>query len=754
MASLPTSTASKVYHVYVVAALCLFALHVETAIAADEIDSPTGRKPRLLWTPKQQAVWRRMRADNHPWWRLLKDTADRTGTAAQVYGDRGQWATLAYQITGDRKYVGKAWRLIQPVITKEPLNANDVRETFAEYVLLYDWLYPGLTPGQRAVYVKGINRWCEWSLAIATKPYVGGFRVSDCDQTIGQYFGLAFTDLATDPDNPKAGTWLSEVSRDSKVPVGGLDAPAADRRTVRDTIRHYAEVLAAGGEWVESSDYNLGTLKLLVMGAEGVRTATGVDHFPEVAQLEREAALASIYEFTPDLRQAYQWGDEEHPRELRLFKRVTLLGMLAGLTEHDPEVGPYIHQFVLDLVKIYGFRGAYAAEPTDRIFYFYNPYAPHRDWRTALPPGYFAPGRGLLFYHNGWDSSASLFGAHSAPHSNEDHDVEFMGDFQLYRKHEWAITHPLGYGGPAGGGEGTNSMLIAGLSSCRESRGPIAHELDPHGEYAYLAGNTHGQYYPGGYYAAPPTFLHEWTRSLFYLPSSEHSVDTIIVFDRVKADNPKTLPRFANYRSDDARKIKEALALKQWIIHSPVAPTETPEGFGWQTAGGQRVHVQTLLPARPVRKVLREADYWAKLYHVSPREQRFQTRVFPTEQREWDTFLNVVQVADVGARLRNSYIHSADDAVEGVLIERNGCRDALVLFGAHPERRILTQGYEVRWTGTAAGADVYLLDLESKGKWTVAWDSKEAQTLPVSSQGVGRAVVEGAGFHRLTVSSR
>src|SRR5579884_2737737 len=58
--------------------------------------SPTGRNPRLLWTPQQQAVWEQMVDQNNPWWKLIQHNAKHT-----PFADRGAWATLAYQMTGD-----------------------------------------------------------------------------------------------------------------------------------------------------------------------------------------------------------------------------------------------------------------------------------------------------------------------------------------------------------------------------------------------------------------------------------------------------------------------------------------------------------------------------------------------------------------------------------------------------------------------------------------------------------------------------
>ncbi|HLK56030.1 MAG TPA: hypothetical protein VKU00_05685, partial [Chthonomonadaceae bacterium] len=64
-------------------------------------NSPTGRNPHLFWTPQRQAVWNQMVAQNHPWWVALQGWA--SGTVAK-YGDIGDYAAIAYQMTGNPAY--------------------------------------------------------------------------------------------------------------------------------------------------------------------------------------------------------------------------------------------------------------------------------------------------------------------------------------------------------------------------------------------------------------------------------------------------------------------------------------------------------------------------------------------------------------------------------------------------------------------------------------------------------------------------
>jgi hypothetical protein len=745
------------------------------------INSPTGRNPRLLWTPDRQAVWAHMKADYDAnpllpatlggrWYKLMKTNAE----CACKYSDNGIWPTLMYQATGDPKYVSLAWSRLQQSffpLTGSALTGNFARENFAELVVFYDWLYPGLTSVQRAQFVAKLNE-METNL-VTGNAYTDPdhpIRVDDTDQTTGSYFGIVFLYLATGDYNPTA------VDVYSRAFVGGLDATAVDRATLRNAVGQYVTQMAAGGEWIESSQYNLGTVRLLLMGAEGVRTATGQDHFAEVTRFATQAALRPIYFITPDRKASVQWGDDEHPRAFRdmLYSWETTNAMLAGLTQ-DSSAGPYIEQFVSSLTDLYGDTGYLTAEPWARAFYFYNPYAPRADWRT-LPRTFYAPGQGLLITRDGWSAASTLLEVHMPQKQlTIDHQVSYFGDFQVYRKGEWALTHPITYAGPSLFGDGTNSMLLGSFSSMAEYKSITAAEFAGDGSYAYLTGTTGGQKSAPGAYLPPATFLHEWTRSVFYLPSLDAHSDTVVVFDRTNARNPVALPNFDRYRTkspDEQTAIRSELALKQWIIHAPVAPTVSPQTISWSTANND-LTVSTLLPSAQNRTVYNENDLWTDSV-VIPSEKKWQVRVTPAAEAQWDTFLNVVQASDHGLPLTNTLVTSSAGETQGVLIQRPQHDEVLVLFNAvqGPDLpqptltngfsaynpavpQILSQvhwlqnGYSVTWNGTPGRTQsVFLVDLSPSASWSASVDGAAPSAIVVSDHGIGRLrIAGGTGKH-------
>src|SRR5207247_4914929 len=81
--------------------------------------SPTGRTPKLLWTPAYQDVLNRMLADykKNPaapatlggrLYKYVKGVAD----AGRTFSDFGIYATLIYQATGDAAYAAKALTVV------------------------------------------------------------------------------------------------------------------------------------------------------------------------------------------------------------------------------------------------------------------------------------------------------------------------------------------------------------------------------------------------------------------------------------------------------------------------------------------------------------------------------------------------------------------------------------------------------------------------------------------------------------------
>jgi hypothetical protein len=735
-----------------------------------------GGHPRLIVTPERRAVWARMKADfdanpttprslGGTWYKLIKTNAE----CVCRYSDNGLWATLMFQITGERTYVDLAYARITNTflnLDASRISEDFSRENFIRYVLMYDWLYRALTPAQRQQLLAKLNA---MTTTVVTNTNAPAFpvRAGDSDQMVGNYFGLAAFYLASSDENP------SIVEAWAKPFVGGFVATGTDTTTFRNVIKRYVTNFAVGGEWIESESYNLGTVKLLTLGAEMVKTGSGRDYFPEITALVPQLALRWIHRVTPDLKQAYQWGDEEHPRDFvgRLFYRVETAMVLAGLTQQDSSSGPYIQDLVLSLVEKYGATGYLTAEPWARGFLVYNPYS-SRMSRAALPLASYASGMGMLQYRTGWTDTNSLFSAHF-PGFNEsdgliDHTPTYFGEFQLYRKGEWAITHPLGYAGPSLDGRGSNGVLVGGLPwmywAPRELKQPVA--WDTSSDFAYLKGTLGGQVSANGAWNPPPTFVHEWTRSLVYVPAFE----AVVVYDRVNAQDPRALD-LSGYDAKVQQQIRGIPALKQWFIHTPVLPRIGSGQIEWDLPSRAHVRVEVLLPTGYVAAIDNEKLTWPSgtpsSGYMSADEKRWHVRISPPADRPWDTFLNVVQVFD-GSPSTSRLVRSADGQIEGVVLAGSGRDSVALFFNATPSSRLpdgrysqairnallmaswRRDAYTVDFEASTGVTKVLLMDLDPALSWSVNVDGRGEMALPSSP--VKALSVSFPGTHRIQVT--
>jgi hypothetical protein len=713
--------------------------------------SPTGRAPRLLWRPSRQQAWNRMVSEGtNFWYQRLVDFCDRTGTPGQRYQDMGQYCAILYQMTGRRELGERAYAAMAPYLNPTPGDSNWHREFFMDFVWMFDWIRPVLTPAQVTLAIGTFNGWLDHFIQLDAN-------TEDSDEVIGLYFALLFVALATGPDNPRAASFLDAPFIDSRTgeakTMGGLDATAADRATMRNTLRQYAD-FARGGEWIESTAYNLGTGRLLLLGLEGVRTALGRDPFPEYAMWYREMGLAQAYSLSNDLQQAYQWGDEEHPRQLRMRHRISLLSMLMGLNAQEAG-GAGLAAILHDLLERTSASGydpmVEGRDPWARFFLFYDPAVP-RAGLSSLPRSHYASGMGLLYHHDGWDAGDSFFGAHMVPRLRVDHDPDWYTTFQLYRRGAWAITHPLGYGNGTAldlseNGDGTNGMLFAGLGSMRERRGPLAQETAADGSYVYLAGESAGRRYAADAYASPPEFVHEATRSLVYLPSPAKTSDAVVIFDRTDAEDPRGLENYADGYSDDERaRITGAYALKQWIFHAQTTPTLSGDVYSWSLPASQQGRLFMLLPAGATRRVVPVASLPDPNASVDAAEKTTQIRISPAAGPErFHTFLNVALVNDAGVTASATLLRSAGGEVEGVLLRRTGAAETALLFGARPQGRVLPAGFGVCLTAATASPRVLFFDLTPGRHYRVAVDGAVVADRNASSEGVLGAQISGPG---------
>jgi len=310
----------------------------------------------------QRETWARMLAGAHPWLGVIKSKADKDGTSATAYASRGRWSGLYYLITGDPAYARRCYAYLGTtngnwLTPTRP--GNDTREHTIEQVMILDWIRPALTEAEQATFRS-------WLTLTADGMLADGLRRVDSDQVTGTYGFFALLDTVCGTD------YLTRTIRDpgtnELVPIGGLDATACDRTTIRNCVRQYVEVLGAGGQWIESQEYNLGTPNLLYMTWTGLQAALGADHLPEYAAWLPQARIYHRHELIPGCRMPFQWGDVQEERNLHWVNRDTVYAFLrAG--------DPAFNQFAADVDATLGRTIPSTSAPMyPRYFYYADPY--------------------------------------------------------------------------------------------------------------------------------------------------------------------------------------------------------------------------------------------------------------------------------------------------------------------------------------------------------------------------------------------
>jgi hypothetical protein len=652
----------------------------------------TTRAECFIATPKQTAVWQRMKAEQHPWYRLIIERANRP---TPDYAEEGRFELLAYLMTNETRYAQKSYeetRINTQDFTRV-YTGNEAREMTIEHAMIHGCLRPAWTAQQVATHRA-------WLIKIA-EAAIAQNRLGDSDQNVGNYFGLALTDKVL-------GTTYSyrafrDITTGELTPVGGLTATACDMSTLRNAICHYVQNMAAGGHWIEAAGgYNEGTTQLLYMGAHWA----GIEHFPEVKAFLPQQAQYLFHFLTPGLKDSFQIGDVEHPHEIRLWYDFgDLLSMLAGLTD-EAALAAALRGFEADIYAAHN----YTVNPIlARYFYFSDPYAPKMDWRDLAGNFHVASGQGHSFWRTGHAAtdSALHFNAPAFKNGAVDHFQAFVaGDLRWFSKGRFLLDRPLGYQADPRFG---NTVLIKGMGPSFETGGLIAAAFQP-AAIAYAAGVNAGigpsVYY--GYGLPVPTYLHENSRAVFQPLDGDANV--VMIVDRVHAEDPLTLkadawpwpPGYLNpeelYYPTELEKFKRARGLKDWIWHMPVAPTVTQKAIQWR-AGETTVTIDHVYPSSPpIYAIVDERTDSTLGGYMHPTEKKFAVHELPAGQAWGAQLPTAPRAFDVTVHCLREGVtarcvpvtNTSGEPVVGATIFRSGRTPVTLLTSAKPGPKLTT----------------------------------------------------------------
>lgn len=491
------------------------------------------------------------------------------------------------------------------------------------------------------------------------------------------------------------------------IPMGGLTSTAADYSTWRNALRSRIENMCNGGLWVEGSEYSPATAKMIFEMIEHIRDFTGVDYFPEASTTCYETiAKAMINQFAPTLTTLAQWGDMNETYTPRYVNNIGWFGLMAYLGNKYGISSSLVStlRYMVDLFDTANGTSRY------RLSYF--------DYRTATPrtfqvSGYSANNsddRGINFYHKNWGGTDNLM---MMLHYNiaSEHDIEALTTFQGYRSGGWWIDNARGYG-DAHQGTAYNTVTVAGGvnfngAGCDEARGQNAYYTDS--TTVYATGSE------GGYQALcsqqfpPEESMHEHTRSNIYLTHADGS-ETLVIHDRIDANDPATLARYANYQGNGGgRKAMIANEGRKHNFHIQVPSTtvtQTGSGsgavFSWTAANSETVYLKTFMPSYSYQNPTEcrygttgcvfhgydSASNQIPIYGSSVTTLKKQIRLVDSDiSTQWRTWLNLLHVGSTITTATSFTNPASGDSLDGLYLVIGSEKYAIV-FNA-------TQGTEV-----------------------------------------------------------
>lgn len=651
------------------------------------------------------------------------------------------------------------------------IGPNYHREHFTDWGLILDLCYGEWTQAQRDKWVQVMN---DLSAKVLS---VYGWRCGDVDQPIGNYFGLQTFSEVTKAFNPTIVSLLADPTNADAVGFAGAALkclPATSpARTARNMIKEYYEASAAGGAWMEGTEYGGGTPFLGIQGCQALRVVQP-DVCTEIDAWVDDYAAHLTHMITRDNLQYIQAGDEENPRLgvdriwiQRANSYITLTGMLPDGAARQNLWRVYKNLFATKGPSIVDPIGT--AGP-GRSLMWANPYITATADLSGLSNCFQSIPFGMHIYNDGLLSTATQFWTHFPGEMRElDHAVDYWGDIQMYRRGQYVLTHPQTYAGNSLIAEGANAVAVEGLSSfptnffqngdSRQFKRVTGYTCGA--DYMYVSGTGGGLLTPtftvdgvGNFFDPAPRFVHEDTRSVLYLPTSTKAYDSIVVIDRINAVDPESQEKFLRFRPFSVTythptcgvyrvtcwvgpgyydvAIQRIQHYPRWtsFLHQWTEPTIAGTVTTWTMADGQVVQDHWLTPTNvTITKedltTLNEFGLTVDNQQGMPRlsERKWRTTIVSAAaDAQWNVLARVITARNSGATAPTITSLTPTNNCGGVLITRPGNDDVVVIWNA-AQGASIPQLYP---TATQATAVLQTARYKTAGNCSTTWTQTTA----------------------------
>jgi hypothetical protein len=691
------------------------------------------------------------------------------------------------------------------------INVNVFREHGVDYVLVYDLCYDQWTQPQRDTYLTKLNEL--WTFSANRQP--SWLSCSDVDQPITEYLGFVAYYFATKDYNPTAVS-LATKAHLSLVKTTLHCSPIAVAtvgRTGRNMLAQFY-TQSVGGAWIEGSEYS-SSAYLGLIGCQALApVVAAADICDEVDAYIDDWAQYMTNKITRDSGYAMTQADDGNgghdlwDSNFRVVDMRIMLDLLGVLPNNTTRQNLYrvLMNFRathsgLNLEPYYGFIG--------RTMSMANPYVTASADLSGLSNCYRSPGYGVYLYNDGLLTTASQFMTHFPPAQRGiDHSAGYWGNLGLYRRGQYAVSSMSVYG-PGNWPEGTNTSLVEGLAP-PTLNGTVGYKAETGytcgSDYMYVSGTTGGSHVvaaaAGNYDVAnfyhPARFIHEWTKSVVYLPSSTQTYDNIVTIERINALDPVAQPRFSDWTNlspkpsacyvptgstgcHDFKEENKPARINyrpRWTRFQQhwYDPTVVGNNSSWTTTNGDLVTQTWLAPddVTTVRYVNDLVAGWNDGTQVQGTERgRWHTEREPVTNVQWNCLFDVLSARNSGAAAPTLTELTPTGNMAGVLITRTGNDDRVVVANCEQGPDITQTepttaqatavlsvarfkgagSFTVAYTQTTANAKVLLLDLNPALSWAYTLNGGASTPITEDSGGLEElAIGGGAGVKTLVVT--
>lgn len=471
-------------------------------------------------------------------WKIFINWISPYVTSGSTYGMQAWHFALVYMVTKDTAYAQRAISLVDKEIangmTEERFDSYlRTREYVGDAALVYDWLNSLLSPSQKDTYVKYMNQILTEIWNPFDNPYNtwSGWAINDPGNNYYYNFLLTtgYAGLATYNENPNP----PSLPFRNKTYTDILEFLYA--KINLQAVPEWLDTRGKEGGWHEGENYGLVSKWHMFDLFSILKNAGGVNYFSTL-NFPKESLYYQLYTIQPGNQYEYPGGDlaRESTMSVSSYDRVLMLLLadgLAGATESQ-----YAQYWLNNIYPSMQWRFMY---PWD--FLLYRPNLPQRDFRE-LPLNYYAEGLGWINSRSGWTDDAVSVSFVSAD-MVQSHQHQDQNSFVIYKNGWQAIdANTYSRSGIVADSYAHNTFLIDSRDQRYGDGTGSIQKFEASTDYTYVVGDASDAYYGGTYGRkdrGDPPLLDTFIRELVHILP-----DYVIVFDRISAVNPSTMPTY------------------------------------------------------------------------------------------------------------------------------------------------------------------------------------------------------------------